>query len=64
LPEKAVEICTESLACLARGLHRECMMDTMEGHDAGFDPCTLPSPFTKRPRRSPTGKRRCGGTWR
>ncbi|KAG2604272.1 hypothetical protein PVAP13_4NG044100 [Panicum virgatum] len=47
VPEKAVEICTESMACPARGLHRECMMDSMERHVAGFDPCTLPPPFTE-----------------
>ncbi|CAN6172566.1 unnamed protein product [Urochloa humidicola] len=47
VPEKAVEICTESIACPARGLHRECMMDSMERHVAGFDPCTMPPPFTE-----------------
>ncbi|CAL5044525.1 unnamed protein product [Urochloa decumbens] len=47
VPEKAVEICTESIACPAQGLHRECMMDSMERHVVGFNPCTLPPPFTK-----------------
>ena len=46
IPENAVEICTESMACPAQGLHRDCMMDSMEKHVAGFDPCTLPPPFT------------------
>ncbi|KAL6606184.1 hypothetical protein ACP70R_041837 [Stipagrostis hirtigluma subsp. patula] len=46
VPENAVEICTESIACPAQGLHRECMMDSMERHVAGFEPCTLPPPFT------------------
>nr|CAB3467034.1 unnamed protein product [Digitaria exilis] len=46
VPEKAVEVCTESMACTARGLHRDCMMDSMERHVAGFQPCTLPAPFT------------------
>ncbi|KAL6839588.1 hypothetical protein ACP4OV_030527 [Aristida adscensionis] len=48
IPENAVEICTESLACPATGLHRECMTDTMERHVAGFEPCTLPPPFTAK----------------
>ncbi|CAN6191037.1 unnamed protein product [Urochloa humidicola] len=47
VPEKAIEICTESIACPAQGLHRECLMDSMERHVAGFNPCTLPPPFTK-----------------
>ncbi|XP_062233594.1 uncharacterized protein LOC133930846 [Phragmites australis] len=46
VPEKAVEICTESMACPAKGRHRDCMMESMERHVAGFDPCTLPPPFT------------------
>jgi|UniRef100_A0A804QXR0 hypothetical protein len=46
VPEKAVEICTESVACPAQSLHRDCMMDSMESHVAGFDLCTLPPPFT------------------
>nr|CAB3469534.1 unnamed protein product [Digitaria exilis] len=47
VPENAVEVCTESMACTARGLHRDCMMDSMERHVAGFEPCTLPPPFTE-----------------
>ncbi|TVU12562.1 hypothetical protein EJB05_46213, partial [Eragrostis curvula] len=46
VPENAVEICTESIACRARGLHRDCMTETMETHVAGYQPCTLPPPFT------------------
>jgi len=46
IQENAVEICTESMACPAQGLHRDCMMDSMERNVAGFDPCTLPPPFT------------------
>ncbi|KAL6606183.1 hypothetical protein ACP70R_041836 [Stipagrostis hirtigluma subsp. patula] len=46
VPENAVEICAESMACPAQGLHRECMMDSMEKHVASFEPCTLPPPFT------------------
>ncbi|KAL6839587.1 hypothetical protein ACP4OV_030526 [Aristida adscensionis] len=46
VPENAVEICAESMACDAQGLHRECMMDSMERHVTGFNPCTLPPPFT------------------
>jgi hypothetical protein len=43
---EAVEICTESVACPTQSLHRDCMMDSMESHVAGFDLCTLPPPFT------------------
>jgi hypothetical protein len=46
IPEKAVEICTHSLACPTEGLHRNCLMDSMERHAADSDPCTLPPPFT------------------
>ncbi|EER87863.2 protein O-glucosyltransferase 1 [Sorghum bicolor] len=46
VPEKAVEICTESMACPAQGMHRDCMMDSMERQVASFNPCTLPPPFT------------------
>nr|TKW20183.1 LOW QUALITY PROTEIN: hypothetical protein SEVIR_4G069200v2 [Setaria viridis] len=47
VPKKVVEICSESIVCPTRGLHRECMMDSMESHFTGFSPCTLPPPFTK-----------------
>lgn len=46
VPEKAVEICTHSLACPADDQHRPCMMDSMERRAADSDPCTLPPPFT------------------
>ncbi|KAL6606182.1 hypothetical protein ACP70R_041835 [Stipagrostis hirtigluma subsp. patula] len=46
VPKNAVEICAESLACPEQGLRREYMMDSMERHVAGFEPCTLPPPFT------------------
>ncbi|RCV20618.1 LOW QUALITY PROTEIN: hypothetical protein SETIT_4G071100v2 [Setaria italica] len=47
VPKKVVEICSESIVCPTRGLHRECMMDSMESHFTGFSPRTLPPPFTK-----------------
>ena len=48
VPEKAVELCPESLACPAQGRDREFMMDSRERYVAGFEPCTLPPPFTAK----------------
>ncbi|KAG8076744.1 hypothetical protein GUJ93_ZPchr0006g45040 [Zizania palustris] len=45
VPEKAVEICTTSMACPAKARHRECMDESVEKFVAGFGPCTLPPPF-------------------
>ncbi|KAK3128417.1 hypothetical protein QOZ80_6BG0461350 [Eleusine coracana subsp. coracana] len=47
VPENAVEICTEPLACPANATACTvtAMMQSMEKHVAGFQPCTLPLPF-------------------
>uniref|UniRef100_A0ACD6AIN5 Uncharacterized protein n=1 Tax=Avena sativa TaxID=4498 RepID=A0ACD6AIN5_AVESA len=51
VPEKAVELCPEALACPAQGRDREFMMQSRERYAAGYEPCTLPPPFTARKAR-------------
>ncbi|TVU35916.1 hypothetical protein EJB05_17823, partial [Eragrostis curvula] len=42
VPNDAVEICSESMACAASGRERDYMIESMERYVTGFDPCTLP----------------------
>ncbi|PNT77349.1 protein O-glucosyltransferase 1 isoform X2 [Brachypodium distachyon] len=51
VPEKAVELCPEAMACGAEGREREFMMESRERHVAGYEPCSLPPPFTKEETR-------------
>ncbi|PUZ49727.1 hypothetical protein GQ55_6G002000 [Panicum hallii var. hallii] len=46
VPDKAVELRAEALACPARGREREFMMESRERYAADYEPCTLPPPFT------------------
>ncbi|KAF8712564.1 hypothetical protein HU200_028317 [Digitaria exilis] len=46
VPEKAVELSAEALACPAQGRVRDFMMQSRERFVAGYDPCVLPPPFT------------------
>jgi protein glucosyltransferase len=46
VPEKAVEICPESMACPRSGREREFLMESREQYVAAYEPCTLPPPFT------------------
>nr|BAJ91611.1 predicted protein [Hordeum vulgare subsp. vulgare]BAJ95415.1 predicted protein [Hordeum vulgare subsp. vulgare] len=46
VPDKAVELCPESMACSAQGRDREFMMESREMYEAGYEPCTMPPPFT------------------
>ncbi|XP_047050894.1 protein O-glucosyltransferase 2-like [Lolium rigidum] len=46
VPEKAVELCPESMACPRRGRERDFMMESREKYVATCEPCTLPPPFT------------------
>ncbi|CAL4996592.1 unnamed protein product [Urochloa decumbens] len=46
VPEKAVELCPEALACPAHGRDRDFMMESRERYAADYEPCTLPPPFT------------------
>ncbi|CAL5033414.1 unnamed protein product [Urochloa decumbens] len=46
VPENAIELCPESLACTAQGRERQFMMESREKYVANYEPCTLPPPFT------------------
>ncbi|CAM0913230.1 unnamed protein product [Alopecurus aequalis] len=46
VPEKAVELCPESMACPRSGREREFMMESRERYVSSHEPCTLPPPFT------------------
>lgn len=46
VPDKAVELRAEALACPARGRERDFMMQSRERYVADYEPCTLPPPFT------------------
>ncbi|XP_015882772.3 uncharacterized protein LOC107418583 isoform X1 [Ziziphus jujuba] len=46
IPEKAFELCLESLYCPARGLERTYMMDSMWKGPNDTEPCTIPPPYT------------------
>ncbi|TVU43859.1 hypothetical protein EJB05_10359, partial [Eragrostis curvula] len=49
VPENAVELCPETLACpAAQGREKEFnfMMESRERYVADYEPCTLPPPFT------------------
>jgi protein glucosyltransferase len=46
VPEKAVELCPESMVCPAGGHAREFMMESREKYVADYEPCSLPPPFT------------------
>ncbi|KAL6659252.1 hypothetical protein ACP70R_003292 [Stipagrostis hirtigluma subsp. patula] len=46
VPENAVELCPESVACPAQGRERQFMMESRERYVADYEPCTLPPPFT------------------
>ncbi|XP_062196301.1 uncharacterized protein LOC133899328 [Phragmites australis] len=46
VPEKAVELCPESVACPAQGRERQFMTESRERYVADYEPCTLPPPYT------------------
>ncbi|KAJ4773695.1 O-glucosyltransferase rumi-like protein (DUF821) [Rhynchospora pubera] len=45
IPEKATNICIESMACRATGLVKDFMMESMVKSVYDFEPCSLPPPF-------------------
>ncbi|EXC04549.1 hypothetical protein L484_001408 [Morus notabilis] len=45
IPEKAVEFCSESMACTTEGLGKKFMMDSMVKGPADSRPCTMPPPY-------------------
>lgn len=44
-PEKATELCLESLACPATGLVKTFMMESMLNYTTDSEPCTMADPF-------------------
>ncbi|XP_047965363.1 protein O-glucosyltransferase 1-like [Salvia hispanica] len=44
IPEKASELCSELLACPAKGLEKKFMVDSLVG-PASTQPCTMPPPY-------------------
>ncbi|KAJ4785129.1 O-glucosyltransferase rumi-like protein (DUF821) [Rhynchospora pubera] len=45
VPEKAKEICMESMACSETGLIKEFLLDSMVKSTYDFEPCLMPPPF-------------------
>ncbi|KAL5230879.1 hypothetical protein ABZP36_029655 [Zizania latifolia] len=46
VPERAVEMCPESMACPAGGRNGDFMMQSREKYVADYEPCKLQPPFT------------------
>lgn len=45
VPEKATELCSESMACPATGLVKEFLMASMAKSTHDTEPCAMPPPF-------------------
>ncbi|XVE64228.1 hypothetical protein DITRI_Ditri07aG0084300 [Diplodiscus trichospermus] len=45
IPGKAVELCSETMACPAEGLTKEFMMESMVKGPSVTSPCTMPPPY-------------------
>ncbi|KAL0382360.1 UNVERIFIED_CONTAM: hypothetical protein Scaly_0523300 [Sesamum calycinum] len=45
VPERAVELCLEALACPSQGLQKKFMMDTLVKCPSVSNPCTMPPPY-------------------
>ncbi|XP_076911640.1 uncharacterized protein LOC143569668 [Bidens hawaiensis] len=45
IPKKAVELCSESMACSSQGFEKEFMMESMVKGPAVINPCTMPPPY-------------------
>ncbi|CAI9092225.1 OLC1v1027414C1 [Oldenlandia corymbosa var. corymbosa] len=45
IPPKAVELCSESMACPAQGLMKKYMMDSLVSSPSDVPPCTMPPPY-------------------
>ncbi|XP_073102996.1 uncharacterized protein [Elaeis guineensis] len=44
-PEKATELCSESMVCPAQGLVKTFMIESMVNYTSVSNPCTMPPPF-------------------
>ncbi|GAB4861793.1 hypothetical protein Ancab_037050 [Ancistrocladus abbreviatus] len=45
VPPGAVEVCSETMACLAQGRERQCNMDTLVKSPSETSPCSMPPPY-------------------
>ncbi|XP_044484229.1 O-glucosyltransferase rumi-like isoform X2 [Mangifera indica] len=45
VPDGAVEICSETMACMANGLEKKFMMESMVKGPSITSPCTIPPPY-------------------
>ncbi|XP_068651147.1 uncharacterized protein [Aristolochia californica] len=45
IPPKAIEVCSESMACFAGGLENTYMLESLEKFSIDSSPCSLPPPF-------------------
>ena len=45
IPPNAVELCSESMACLANGKWRKFMVDSLVQYPTDTNPCTMPPPY-------------------
>lgn len=45
VPDGAVEICSETMACMANGLEKTFMMESMVKGPSVTSPCTMPPPY-------------------
>ncbi|XAR63080.1 Protein xylosyltransferase, partial [Bertholletia excelsa] len=47
VPPKAVQICSETMACNAQGLEKQFQIESMVNSPEDSDPCSLPPPYTR-----------------
>ena len=45
IPRRAVEFCSESMACPSKGLRKDFMIESMVTSPSGSEPCTMPPPY-------------------
>ncbi|KAD2805485.1 hypothetical protein E3N88_38862 [Mikania micrantha] len=45
IPEKAVELCSESMACSSQGFEKQFMMESLIKSPSPVNPCTMPPPY-------------------
>lgn len=45
VPDGAVEICSETMACMANGLEKKFMVESMVKGPSITSPCTMPPPY-------------------
>lgn len=48
IPEGAMELCSETMACSANGLEKKFMMESLVKGPSVTSPCTMPPPYEPR----------------